>query len=62
MKELIRMVDDEMNRTLEKSHARYEALRRLNPREFTELYRYNLSSGVSFDSLVDKLIEGKLTL
>lgn len=32
----------------------YEKLRRMNPREFTELYRKNISSGMKFDELLDK--------
>ena len=53
---------DRMNKKLELErdeykigHDRYEKLRRLNPREFKELYEKNLTSGTSFDILVDKL-------
>ena len=34
--------------------ALYEKLRRMNPQEFTELYRKNISTGVAFDELLDK--------
>lgn len=32
----------------------YEKLRRMNPREFTELYKKNIETGVVFDELLDK--------
>lgn len=32
----------------------YEKLRRMNPREFTELYRNNIETGVLFDELVER--------
>lgn len=32
----------------------YEKLRRMNPREFAELYRKNISSGMLFDELVER--------
>lgn len=35
-------------------HARYEYLRKLNPRQFTELYQQNISTAVPFDTLVDE--------
>jgi regulator of replication initiation timing len=34
---------------------RYEKLRRSTPAQFAELYKKNLTSGVSFDTLVDQL-------
>lgn len=40
---------------LQKSHERYEKLRRLTPREFSDLWNENLHPGVSFDVLVDGL-------
>ena len=40
-------------------YLRYEALRKLNPRQFTELHRLNLS-GARFDDMVDELIERTL--
>lgn len=43
---------------LEKSHQRYETLRRLNPQEFTGLYRLNIQRGTPFDDLVDGLTRG----
>ena len=46
---------------LQRSHDRYEYVRRLNPRQFAELYRVNIRGGVAFDDLVDQRIqEGKL--
>jgi len=39
---------------LEKKAALYEKLRRMQPREFAELYRKNISTGVAFDELLDK--------
>lgn len=39
-------------------YLRYEALRRLTPREFTKLYKRNLASN-PFDDLVDALVLGK---
>jgi hypothetical protein len=35
---------------------RYEAIRKLNPRQFDELYRRNLA-GENFDAMVDQLLE-----
>lgn len=35
---------------------RYETVRRLNPREFTKLYKRNITTGEHFDDLVDQLI------
>ena len=32
----------------------YEKLRRMNPREFAELYRKNISGGKKFDELVER--------
>ena len=32
----------------------YEKLRRMNPSEFTELCRKNISSGIEFDELVER--------
>lgn len=43
---------------LETGHRRYEALRRLNPRQFADLYAKNLETGVAFDELVDGLVRG----
>jgi len=39
---------------LARGYVRYEALRKLNPREFAELNRRNLA-GERFDDLVDEL-------
>lgn len=33
---------------------RYEKLRKLNPREFSDIYGTNLSTGTKFDLLVDE--------
>lgn len=45
-----------------KGHARYEHVRMLNAREFSALYRENITTGVPFDDLVDRaiLIEGNV--
>jgi hypothetical protein len=40
---------------MEKSHQRYEKLRRLSPREFHSLWMENISQGTAFDELVDRL-------
>lgn len=37
---------------------RYETLRRLNPRQFADLYAKNLQTGTPFDELVDELARG----
>ena len=39
-------------------YLRYEALRKLNVRQFAELDQKNIREGVHFDDLVDALIEG----
>ncbi len=39
-------------------HARYEVLRCLNPREFTELYMRGVA-GERFDDMVDDLVKEK---
>lgn len=38
----------------EKKAALYEKLRRMNPREFAELHKKNIETGVAFDELLDK--------
>jgi len=38
---------------LEKQAFRYEAVRRMNPRQFAELYAANIECGIPFDELVD---------
>ena len=43
------------NAELRKSYSRYEKLRKLNPREFAELFRSNLIGLNNFDDLVDLL-------
>jgi hypothetical protein len=35
---------------------RYEALRRLNPHQFTDLHKRNIA-GENFDAMVDQLVE-----
>jgi len=47
---------DELER-LSVTSERYEAVRKLNARQFTDLYRKNIESGVPFDQLVDELIK-----
>lgn len=43
---------------LRKASDRYEVLRKLNPRQFAELYQRNIK-GESFDRLVDELVEAR---
>lgn len=38
---------------------RYEALRLLNPRQFTDLCKQNITQGIPFDNLVDELVREK---
>ncbi len=38
----------------ELGHARYEYVRTLNPHQFADLVRENISTGVAFDALVDR--------
>lgn len=45
------------NAALKIAHARYEYVRRLNPRQFAELHEENIKSGVAFDELVDRRIK-----
>lgn len=44
------------------SAARYRYVRTLNPRDFTELYRENISTGMHFDTLVDDRVALQLKL
>ena len=48
--------DLETVRRLQRSHARYEYVRRISPRAFTELYKANLNGDGAFDDLVDQMI------
>lgn len=45
----------EENRLLRRDHLRYEALRKLTPRQFMQLWDRNLK-GERFDDLVDELV------
>ena len=47
--------DTVSTRDLAVAYVRYETLRKLNPRQFKELWRTNLDTGTSFDDLVDRL-------
>lgn len=40
-----------------KNAKRYEALRKLHPQQFTELYTRNIRNNEKFDDMIDKLIE-----
>lgn len=42
-------------RELVDSAERYETVRKLNPRQFSELHAYNIRDGIPFDELVDGL-------
>lgn len=58
-----RKVDDNKLMDYAKGYLRYETLRRLNPRQFTDLYMENIRTGVPFDTLVDNLTsEDKLSV
>lgn len=46
---------ERQNAEMVKSRARYEKVRLLNPRMFTELCRKNITGGVPFDDLIDAL-------
>ena len=37
-------------------HDRYEKVRNLTPEQFTEIYNKNIKTGVTFDTLVDKIL------
>lgn len=39
----------------QRGHARYEALRRMNPRQFMELWHRNMN-GENFDAMIDVLV------
>lgn len=47
------------DQALLQSHRRYELVRTLSPKEFAEIWKESLSNTVSFDQLVDQLIESK---
>lgn len=51
------MLNDKTFQELCIGYCRYEAVRKLNLRQFTELYNKNLKEGVPFDSLVDELLD-----
>ena len=58
--ELFNKVFNERNPTeLAMGWLRYEAIRKLNPRQFDELYRRNIA-GENFDTMVDQLFWKKL--
>lgn len=44
---------------LYRDHARYEYVRKLNPRQFAKLYLQNLDGHGTFDDIVDRAIEGQ---
>ena len=53
-----RLSDVKTDRTLDElaiGYARYEALRRLSPHQYTELHRRNLA-GERFDDMVDAMV------
>ena len=55
----IRLANAALMREAAQSHARYEALRCLNPREYTEMWRRNLAGDARFDNMVDELVKAK---
>ena len=54
----IRLANAALMREAAQSHARYEALRLLNPQQFAELWSRALL-GRNFDELVDELVKAK---
>lgn len=57
VKNLVRLViSNHTSEELALGYLRYEAIRRLSPRTFGELYKLNLS-GHCFDDLVDDVLE-----
>ena len=40
----------------QKAIDRYELIRRLSPREFSDIYQLNISTGKPFDEIVDNLL------
>ena len=48
------MINDAKLAEIEKKAALYEKLRRMNPREFAELHKKNIETGVAFDELVER--------
>lgn len=54
----IRLANAALMREAAQGHARYEALRLLNPQQFAELWSRTLL-GRNFDELVDELVKAK---
>lgn len=46
---------------LKLAHKRYEKVRKLNPRQFAELYEQNLRGVATFDELVDQIFPVDMT-
>lgn len=44
---------------LETVKSRYETVRRMNPRQFTNLFKTNIEQGIPFDELVDNMVKDK---
>ncbi len=42
---------------LARQSARYEMVRTLNPRQFSDIYRKNLETGIPFDTLIDEMVD-----
>lgn len=49
------MVEQECAR-LQAGHDRYEAVRKMSPRQFAKLYMTHIRTGERFDDLVDKIV------
>ena len=47
---------------LTRGFIRYELLRKLNPRQFSDLYAESLKTGIAFDTLVDNLESAQTAL
>lgn len=52
----IRAAGDSGVAGLRKAHERYETVRRLNPRQFSDTWRVSITSGKPFDELVDDMM------
>ncbi len=50
------MIHHQSERDVLRGYLRYESIRRLNPRQFRELWSRNISTGTPFDELVDELV------
>ena len=47
---------EQSKETLALGYLRYEALRKLGPRSFSELHRRNIQERIRFDDMVDRIV------